>query len=53
MPTEEHISSQVLDHLGLITSVIDKLGLVDKIDVLIGSECGIIVHLHVKKLLDL
>jgi transposase len=32
MLKEEHISSQVLDHLGLLASVIDKIGLVEKID---------------------
>jgi transposase len=32
MLKEEHLSSQVLDHLGLIASVLDKIGLVDKID---------------------
>lgn len=30
--TDEQISGQVLDHLGLVASTIDRIGLVDKID---------------------
>ena len=29
---EEQVSSKVLDHLGLVASTIEKLGLIDKID---------------------
>ena len=29
---EENVSSQVLDHLGLVTSVIKDIGLIEKID---------------------
>lgn len=32
MLQEEQLSGQVLDHLGLISSVIDKIGLIDKVD---------------------
>ncbi len=32
MLKEEQLSGQVLDHLGLIYSVIDKISLIDKVD---------------------
>jgi hypothetical protein len=32
MLKEEQLSGEVLDHLGLISSVIDKIGLVEKVD---------------------
>ncbi|WP_339044150.1 hypothetical protein [Cardinium endosymbiont of Tipula unca] len=32
MLQEEQLSGQVLDHLGLIASVIDKIGLIEKVD---------------------
>ncbi|WP_422389214.1 DUF4277 domain-containing protein [Cardinium endosymbiont of Tipula unca] len=32
MLQEEQLSGKVLDHLGLIASVIDKIGLIEKVD---------------------
>ncbi|WP_339044673.1 DUF4277 domain-containing protein [Cardinium endosymbiont of Tipula unca] len=32
MLQEEQLSGQVLDHLGLIASVIDRIGLIEKVD---------------------
>ncbi|TDG95700.1 DUF4277 domain-containing protein [Cardinium endosymbiont of Culicoides punctatus] len=32
MLQEEQLSGQVLDHLSMISSVIDKIGLIDKVD---------------------
>jgi hypothetical protein len=32
MLKEEQLSGEVLDHLGLISSVIDKIGLIEKVD---------------------
>lgn len=36
--TDENITGKVLDHLGLITSVIDEIGLIEKIDMLLPLE---------------